>query len=333
MQKTFFSEDGHHTYCPLCLSKEISKNGRYFVTGGTRESIQRYVCKKCGARFNGATDYIPYEPLSGRPMTKLKKLRKNHIVEKADIRREKLLKYIEAYGFPKIEGVKRELGMSINSYYRALRDLSDSQERAQRKSNKSFKTSKLLILEVKKSNRNTERKIKFYLLIDIESKKIIGTFLLKKRRAQLKQEYRHSEKFSFLNTPAFLYGEELSILDLYEKCVYAKSIVKDLQIEFSGNSRIYKSLKAKQPNLFSKFPTHLRKMKIVELKQSGFDKTISFTKTLTQVMPRELARNKNYDLEKRQRSTTGKSQLISSKDLFKTLRLLSFIHNFKASKS
>ncbi len=333
MQKTFFSEDGHRIYCPLCSSKDVSKNGRYLVSGGKRESIQRYVCKICGARFNGATDYIPNDPQADKPMTKLKKLRKNHIVEKSQIRREKLQKYIETHGFPKIENVKRDLGMSINSYYKALGDLSHIEEQAQRKSNKQFKTKNLLILELKKSNRHTEQKIKFYLLIDIESNEIIGTFVLQKKPRQNNRGYKHHKKFSFLSTPAFLYGEELSLFDLQEKCIYAKNIVKDLKIHFSGSARIYKSLKGKEPDLFISFPPSLRKATLGELKKSGFNRTISFTKTLTKVLPRELSRNQKYNLEKRQRSSPKGSRLVSPKDLFKTLRLLSFIHNFRASKA
>lgn len=264
--------------CPFCEGeKRIKNNGTYSVLNGSKKIVvSRFYCGSCGKSFSQHTRGVRRRD---KKTDRLMFLRGESLHRKA--KREKVYSaiddYITSYGFPKLADLVSELHISPKTYYGYLSEVAYRFKHDFSKERKSLQLKELLLLEWVKVHRITKDRIRFLMLIDLNSKVIFDFFFYEKK---LPRTYPVPNEATF-EQKALRFGEHIYNSPLVERhLTFLETQYPNLKIQLACSDYLKKKLLKAKPSLFKNADRRTLVKFRSDIRDYGMDRVMAFAWTL-----------------------------------------------------
>ena len=265
--------------CPFCENeKRIKNNGSYSVLNGEEETrVRRFYCRSCGKSFSEHTsvsqrrrDKKTDKLIYRRFESDYRKAKKERLYSAID-------DYITSYGFPKLEELVEELHISPKTYYRYLSELTHRFKDDFSEQRKSLQLTDVLLLEWTKVHRRTNAKIRFLMLVDLNSKVIFDFIFYQKKLAKT---YPIPNEATF-EQKANWFGRHTYNSPLIERhLLFLGTQHPKLSIQLACSDYLKKKLLKANPSLFKNADRRTLVKFRSDLRDYGMDRVMSFAWTI-----------------------------------------------------
>lgn len=299
--------------CRFCESQDrIKNNGTYAVLNGGKELlVRRWQCQNCGKSFSEHTAVVGVkrdrktgEFSSHRIGSKYMRERRNKINSAID-------DYITSYGFPKLDEITDELGISRKTYYEYLSGVTSSFENDFDRARNNLDLQEVLLLEWTKVHEKTKTRIRFLFIVDLKTQVIFDLIYYQKKLPRLPDVpngysfEQRADRFSEHTYNGEMIARHLKNL---------KAHFPEMTIQLSCSDYLKKRLIESSPELFKTANRKTLTKFRADLADFGFDRVIAFAWTF---FGKKFAKTK----------MSKGSYLAPREQIKKTVRTLRLIYN------